>query len=62
MKIKKVISKSRDGSRMEVITEHGKGILRTRHVHKNGNGKWRYCIGYEKGQPILRKLSSEEEK
>ena len=60
MEIKRVISRSRDGLRMEVITEHGNGILRTRHIHRGGGGKWRYCAGYEdkeRMKPILRELS-----
>jgi len=60
MEIKRVISRSRDGLRMEVITEHGYGILRTRHVRRGGDGKWRYCTGYEdkeRMKPILRKLA-----
>jgi len=61
MKIKKIISKSKDKNRMEAITEHGEGILRTRHLHKGGDGKWRYFAGYDKNKkPIFRKLSTEE--
>ena len=60
MKLKKIISKSKDGNRMEAITEHGEGILRTRHLHKGGDGKWRYFDRYEKGRQIFRKLSTEE--
>jgi len=60
MEIKRVISKSNDGLQMEVITEHGNGTLRTRHVHRGGGGKWRYCTGYadrERKKPILRELA-----
>jgi len=63
MKIKKIISKGKDKNRMEAIVEYGKGILRTHHLHKGGDGKWRYFIGYDKhNQPIFRKLSTEEAK
>jgi len=60
MEIKRVISRSKDGSRMEVVTEHGNGILRMRHVHRGRDGKWRYCVGYadeERKRPILRELA-----
>lgn len=60
MEIKRVISRSRDGLRMEVITEYGHGILRTRHIHRGSGGKWRYCSGYadrERKKPILRELA-----
>ena len=60
MEIKRVISRSNDGSQMEVITENGNGILRTRHVYRGGGGKWRYCTGYadkERKKLILRELA-----
>ena len=51
MKIKKVISKSPDGQRMEVIAENEHGLLRTLHLHRFKSG-WRYCkeYDYERGE------------
>jgi len=53
MKIKKVISKSADGTRKEVILESSTGLLSTRHIHLDHDGKWRYLVGYIKGKPIF---------
>ena len=46
MIIKKIISKSRDGNRMEVIAKEDK-VLKTLHIHKENN-IWRYFAGYDK--------------
>lgn len=61
MKIKKIISKGKAGNRMEVITEYNDGILRTRHIHQDNEGKWRYYAGHRSGQPIFSTLSTEVE-
>jgi len=54
MKIKKVISKSKDGNRMEVIAEGQGGYLCTLHIHRHSDG-WKYHAGRDrKGQPILK--------
>ena len=52
MKLKKIISKSKDGKRMEVIAEVYKGRLKTVHIQKHQKD-WKYCAGYEKGRMIL---------
>jgi len=54
MKVKKIISKSKDGKRMEVIAIDG-NFLHTFHVHKHQKD-WKYCAGYEKGRMILRSI------
>ena len=46
MKVVKVISKSRNGSRMEVIAKEG-STHQTLHIHK-GNEIWRYFVGEDK--------------
>ena len=55
MKVTKIISKSKDGKRMEVIAEVYDGRLKTVHIQKHPKD-WRFCAGYEKGQMILRKI------
>ena len=54
MKVKKIISKSKDGKRMEVIATDG-NFLHTFHVQKHQKD-WKYCAGYEKGRMILRSI------
>jgi len=44
MKIKKIISKNKDGDRMEVIAEIYDDVLSTRHIRKGPDGKWYYDI------------------
>jgi hypothetical protein len=46
MIVKKIISKSKDGNRMEVIAKEDK-VLKTLHIHKENN-IWRYFAGYDK--------------
>lgn len=46
MEIVKIISKSKDGRKMEVIAQNDKGIKRTLHVVKEGN-KYKYFDGHE---------------
>jgi len=43
MKVKKIISKNKNGNRMEVIAEEG-GIQKTLHIHRENN-IWRYFAG-----------------
>jgi len=53
MKIKKIISKSKNGNRMEIIAINGED-LRTLHVHLIQD-KWRYYAGKnEDFQPIFK--------
>lgn len=56
MEVKRVISKSKDGTRREVITELSSGLLRTRHIRQGRDGKWRYYVEHIKGLPIYRTL------
>ena len=51
MRVKEIISKSRDGDRMEVIATDG-NFLHTFHIQRYAK-KWKYCEGYIKGQIIL---------
>ena len=44
MKFKQIISKSRDGNKMEIIAEENK-VLKTLHVHKESKNTWRYFAG-----------------
>ena len=46
MKIKKIISKSPNGQRMEVVAENKHGLLQTLHLHRFKSG-WRYCKEYD---------------
>ena len=46
MKVRQVISKSRDGNRMEVIAREGND-QRTLHIHQKRN-EWRYFAGEDK--------------
>jgi len=52
MRVKEIISKSRDGDRMEVIAEDYHKNLKTIHVQRYSK-KWKFCTGYSKGQIIL---------
>ena len=54
MKLRKIISKSKDGEKMEVIATDG-NFLRTLHIQKHQKD-WKYCAGYEKGRMILGKI------
>jgi len=54
MNLRKIISKSKDGNRMEVIATDG-NFLHTLHIQKHQKD-WKYCAGYEKGRMILRKI------
>jgi len=55
MNLEKIISKSRDGNRMEIIARDDFKNIKTLHVHRSSKG-WRYCIGYKDDQPISRQL------
>ena len=46
MMVKKIISKSKDGNRMEVIAKEDK-VQKTLHIHKENN-IWRYFAGCNK--------------
>lgn len=46
MKIAKVISKSKNGRKMEVIGVDNDGVKRTLHVHKKAS-EWLYSIGVD---------------
>ena len=46
MKVKRIISESRNGNQMEVIAEED-DIQKTLHIHKE-NGVWRYFAGCDK--------------
>ena len=46
MKIHKIISKSKDDKRMEVVAIGKKGPYRTLHVHRYKKG-WQYCAGFK---------------
>ena len=54
MRVKKIISKSKDGKRVEVIAEDD-GKLRTLHLQASG-GKWTYLGFDEKGNRILKPI------
>ena len=58
MKVKKIISKSKDGNKMEVIAEVYHGNLKTFHIHRHSK-KWKFFAGYEKNQPILKAIELE---
>jgi len=55
MKLTKIISKSKDEEKMEVIAEVYPGRLKTVHIQKHQKD-WKYCAGYEKGRMILGKI------
>ena len=46
MKVKRIISKSKNGNRMEVIAEEG-DIQKTLHIHQK-NSIWRYFASCDK--------------
>jgi len=46
MKVKRIISKSRNGNRMEVIAEEG-DIQKTLHIYQE-NSVWKYFAGCNK--------------
>lgn len=46
MIVKQIISKSKDGNRMEVIAKED-NIQKTLHIHQ-GNDTWRYFAGCDK--------------
>jgi len=46
MRVERIISKSRDGNRMEVIGRDADG-RRTLHLHRK-NDVWRYSVGYDR--------------
>jgi len=50
MKIHKIISKSKNGLKMEVILKDDDGYCLTKHAHKKNN-KWQYLIKMFQGQP-----------
>jgi len=62
MEIKKIISKSKDGSRAEVIIENDNKTLMTKHIHGQSDDSWNYCSGWtfnsdKERVPVLKKLS-----
>ena len=59
MKVKKIISKSKDGEKMEVIAEVYNGRLKTVHIQKHSKD-WKFCAGYEKGRMILRSIEDKK--
>jgi len=59
MKLEKIISKSRNGNRMEIIARDDFKNLKTLHVHRYSKG-WKYCAGYQNDQPILRSIKSKD--
>jgi len=52
VRVKKIISKSKDGDRMEVIAEDYHKNLKTLHVQRRSK-KWKFCTGYRKGKLVL---------
>lgn len=60
MKLEKIISKSKDGNRMEIIARDDFKNLKTLHVYRHSKG-WRYCVGYKDGQPTSRQLRRKDE-
>ena len=54
MQLRKIISKSKDGEKMEVIATEGH-FLHTFHIQRYSKD-WKYCAGYEKGRMILGKI------
>jgi len=59
MKLEKIISKSKDGNRMEIIARDDFKNPKTLHVHRYSKG-WKYCAGYKNDQPISRQLKRSE--
>jgi len=59
MKLEKIISKSKDGNRMEIIARDDFKNLKTLHVHRYSKG-WKYCVGYKDDQPISRQLKGKD--
>lgn len=55
MKLDKIISKSKDGNRMEVIARDDFQNMKTLHIQQHSK-KWRYCAGHQNDQPILRSI------
>lgn len=51
MRVKKIISKSKDGQRMEVIAEDAEGKLQTLHLQRCG-GEWIGLVPNNKGEKI----------
>jgi len=47
MEIKKIVSKSKDGNNMEIITQDDIGQLTTRHIRKDSSGNWKYFFKKE---------------
>ena len=67
MKIIKIINKSKDGNRMEVIVERDDKRLVTKHLHKKEGNIWNYCSHYvykPNGEviPVVKEIFLEEEK
>lgn len=58
MEIEKIISKSKDGNKMEVTATNG-NFLNTLHIQKYPK-EWKYCAGYEKGRMILKSIKTKE--
>jgi len=54
MELRKIISKSKDGEKMEVTATDG-NFLHTLHIQKHQKD-WKYCAGYEKGRMVLGKI------
>lgn len=60
MKMKQIISKSKDGNKMEIIAQ-GVFNLETLHIHKGLNNKWSYYWGLDEDErPILRSIELQE--
>ena len=55
MRIKKIISKSPDGSRMEIIGDDN----RTHHIHKTADG-WLYSVGNKKFAKVENYVGGQE--
>lgn len=53
MNIIQIISKSKDGTRMQIIAKD-ENRLKTLHIHAGKGAEWRYCkeYDYKEGKPI----------
>lgn len=54
MKLKNIISKSKNNMQMEVIAIDKNGCCHTLHCHLH-NSEWKYCAGYDPFKKIILK-------
>lgn len=55
MKLIKIISKSKDGNRMEVTAEN-RGILRTLHIRRHEDNKWYFFMRFDETEKPIFKI------